>query len=38
MDARGVRTAWPRALTPWQEEPSRAVLDTTTWDARIDRP
>lgn len=38
MDARGVRTAWPRALTPWQDEPSRAVLDTTTWDARIDRP
>lgn len=38
MDARGVRSAWPRALTPWQDEPSRAVLDTTTWDARVERP
>lgn len=38
MDARGVRTAWPRALTPWQDEPSRAVLDTTAWDARVERP
>jgi hypothetical protein len=38
MDARGVRSAWPRALTPWQDEPSRAVVDTRAWDGRVERP
>lgn len=30
-DARGVRSAWPRPLTPWQAEPSRACLDLSAW-------
>lgn len=31
IDPRGVRSSWPRAITPWQTEPSRAVVDTTKW-------
>ncbi len=31
IDPRGVRSSWPRALTPWQVEPSRAAVDTTKW-------
>lgn len=31
LDPRGVRSSWPRALTPWQTEPSRAAVDTTKW-------
>lgn len=31
-DALGRRTAWPRAMLPWQEEPARALVDTTTWN------
>lgn len=31
IDPRGVRSSWPRALTPWQTEPSRAAVDTTKW-------
>ncbi len=30
-DARGVRTAWPRRLMPWEEEPARAAIDTRGW-------
>ncbi|MBX3357818.1 MAG: hypothetical protein KF745_05255 [Phycisphaeraceae bacterium] len=30
-DARGVRTAWPRAMMPWQREPGRAVVDMSAW-------
>ncbi len=31
-DARGVRSAWPRPMLPWQREPGRAALDASTWD------
>lgn len=31
IDPRGVRSSWPRALTPWQIEPSRAAIDTRSW-------
>ena len=31
VDARGARTAWPRRLMPWEEEPARAAIDTRTW-------
>lgn len=30
-DGRGRRSAWPRAMLPWQREPSRIAVDTTTW-------
>jgi hypothetical protein len=30
-DARGVRTAWPRRLMPWEDEPSRAAIDVRAW-------
>jgi len=30
-DARGSRSAWPRALLPWQREPGRAALKTSAW-------
>jgi hypothetical protein len=30
-DGRGQRTAWPRALGPWQTEPSRACVDLARW-------
>lgn len=26
-----VRTSWPRAVLPWQTEPSRLLLDLTAW-------
>jgi hypothetical protein len=26
------RTAWPRAMTPWQSEPGRICVDLTSWD------
>lgn len=32
-DARGVRSAWPRPMLPWQIEPGRAALDTSAWAA-----
>jgi hypothetical protein len=31
IDPRGVRSSWPRALTPWQREPSRAAIQTRDW-------
>jgi hypothetical protein len=31
IDPRGVRSSWPRALTPWQDEPGRGVIDTSQW-------
>jgi hypothetical protein len=31
VDSRGVRSAWPRAMLPWQREPGRAVLTTRSW-------
>ena len=31
IDPRGIRSSWPRALTPWQAEPSRAAIDTKSW-------
>jgi hypothetical protein len=34
VDARAVRSAWPRPMLPWQVEPGRAALDTTAWDRR----
>jgi len=30
-DARGVRSAWPRPMLPWQAEPGRAALHTRAW-------
>ena len=29
--ATGHRTAWPRAMFPWQPEPGRIGLDLTKW-------
>ncbi len=31
-DSRGVRSAWPRALLPWQLSPAHAVVDLKAWD------
>jgi hypothetical protein len=31
IDSRGVRTAWPRRLLPWEDEPARGAIDTRTW-------
>jgi hypothetical protein len=31
VDSRGVRSAWPRAMLPWQREPGRAVFSTRAW-------
>ena len=36
LDERGVRSAWPRALLPWESEPGRAAIDTRGWE-RIGR-
>ncbi len=33
-DPRGVRTAWPRAMLPWQREPGRAWADLGAWEGR----
>ena len=30
-DSRARRTAWPRPMLPWQSEPGRVAVDTTTW-------
>jgi hypothetical protein len=30
-DGRGLRTAWPRRMMPWEHEPSRAVVNLKTW-------
>jgi hypothetical protein len=32
-DARGHRSAWPRAMLPWQVEPGRLRVDLKTWGA-----
>jgi hypothetical protein len=34
-DSRGVRSAWPRPMLPWQREPGRLAIDTTAWGAVI---
>ncbi|MBX3392475.1 MAG: hypothetical protein KF787_07485 [Phycisphaeraceae bacterium] len=31
-DSRGLRSAWPRAMLPWQAVPGRAVIDLAAWD------
>ncbi|TVQ59248.1 MAG: hypothetical protein EA379_11570 [Phycisphaerales bacterium] len=31
IDARGVRTTWPRAAFPWQTAPSRAAINLRAW-------
>jgi hypothetical protein len=31
VDGRGRRSAWPRPMLPWQDEPGRAALDTRAW-------
>jgi hypothetical protein len=36
LDERGVRSAWPRAMMPWEAEPGRAAIDTRAWE-RIGR-
>lgn len=30
-DGRGLRSAWPRPMLPWQREPGRLAVDTTAW-------
>lgn len=30
-DSRGVHSAWPRRMLPWQAEPGRLAVDTTAW-------
>jgi hypothetical protein len=30
-DALGRRSAWPRAMAPWQNAPARALLDLSAW-------
>jgi hypothetical protein len=30
-DALGRRSAWPRAMLPWQSEPGRIIVDTRAW-------
>ncbi|MFG0258978.1 MAG: hypothetical protein ACF8LK_01390 [Phycisphaerales bacterium JB041] len=36
-DPRGVRTAWPRRLMPWDTEPARAAIDLKTWSGLAER-
>lgn len=31
-DGRGVHSAWPRPMLPWQFEPGRIALDMSAWD------
>ncbi len=31
VDARGVRGSWPRAMLPWQVEPSRVLFSLREW-------
>jgi hypothetical protein len=31
IDSRGVRSAWPRPMLPWQREPGRLTIDTKAW-------
>lgn len=31
VDHRGRRSAWPRAMLPWQREPGRAAVDLSHW-------
>lgn len=35
MDARGVHSAWPRPMLPWQFEPGRLALDAGAWDRLV---
>lgn len=37
-DALGRRSAWPRAMLPWQTEPARAMIDTGAWGTRSSAP
>ncbi len=32
VDGQGSRSAWPRAMMPWQTEPGRLSIDLTQWD------
>jgi len=36
VDARGVRTTWPRPSLPWQRVPGRVALDVTRWGGVTD--
>jgi hypothetical protein len=38
VDALGRRSAWPRPMLPWQQEPGRAALDTKAWRAGAEEP
>lgn len=31
VDARGVRSVWPRPVLPWDNTPSRVAMDPSTW-------
>lgn len=31
IDARGVRSVWPRPIVPWEDSPSRVAMDPSTW-------
>jgi hypothetical protein len=32
VDLLGRRSAWPRPMMPWQEQPGRALIDVAAWD------
>lgn len=33
--ANGLRSAWPRAMMPWQNEPGRLSIDTAAWNREL---
>lgn len=37
VDARGVRGSWPRAMLPWQVEPSRVLFSLKEWGGLTER-
>jgi hypothetical protein len=34
VDGRGARSSWPRPMLPWQREPGRLGIGTSTWSDR----
>jgi hypothetical protein len=32
VDSAGRRSAWPRPMMPWQEQPGRALIDMAAWE------
>lgn len=35
-ESQGIRTAWPRRMMPWDEEPGRFAIDLSGWLGRAD--